>query len=209
MNDLLRPVLERGSAFPLITPVTRWLGRDRPGRTTSPVRQRRPQDLAACARLARLVSFEGQYPLPRPDAPRAWLSQPEVLDSWVVEQLGEIQGHVAISEVGADGVSRFRWREITGHEPAELLSVSRLFVRARARRRGIGTALLDHAAAEIRARGRLPVIDVVSCGTDAISLLQGRGWRLLAMDPWGGNQDRRRIFSYAAPAASPVPQQRR
>jgi GNAT superfamily N-acetyltransferase len=163
------------------------------------IRPRSARDLPACARLLLVVASEHQYPARWPDAPRSWLSGPDVLDAWVSERHGEILGHVAIATVPRNGMSRVRWREITGQDTHELGRVSRLFVRRRVRGQGIGSALLDVAVTEIRARGMSPVIDVVSTSADGIALLEHRGWRLLAMDPWGSGSERHRVHFYAAP----------
>jgi GNAT superfamily N-acetyltransferase len=146
-----------------------------------------------------VVHSEGQYPVHWPEAPRAWLDGQDVIDAWVVERHGEILGHVAISAVGLDDISALRWREITGRDPAELAGVSRLFVRPRHRGEGVGTALMDEAVAEIRARGRVPVLDVVSASKDAIKLYDDRGWRLRGMYPWGDKDDDLDIYYYVAP----------
>lgn len=163
------------------------------------IRTRTPKDLPACARLLRVVHGEARYPVYWPDRPRAWLSD-GVDGAWVAEELGEILGHVAVAGVEADGVSRLRWRELTGRDPADLGVVSKFFVRSRARGQGIGTALLDVAAADIRLRGRLPVLDVVSASQDAIRLFEGLGWRPLAIDHWGRPADRLRRYFFGAPA---------
>jgi GNAT superfamily N-acetyltransferase len=163
---------------------------------TKGVRLRRAKDVPACARLLRVVHDQDRYPLEWPEGPRGWLTSGHVLEAWVAERQGEILGHVAVSPVGVEGVSRFRWRETTGRNPLELAGVTRLFVRPRVRGQGIGTALLAVATDEIRARGRLPVIEVV--GTDARRLVEARGWRLVASDPIGGRRDRRRVNLYAA-----------
>jgi ribosomal protein S18 acetylase RimI-like enzyme len=147
-----------------------------------------------------VVFYESGYPLTWPDAPRAWLSDPdEVLDAWVVERQGEILGHVAVTRVGRDTVSAYRWREMTGREPSELAAVSRLFVRPRVRRQGIGGALMDTAVADIERRGLVPVLQVASTQQDAIELYESRDWRLLSMDLWGARTERRRMHCYAAP----------
>ncbi len=194
-------------------PVYRWLARHRrqlPGGTPATdlplislsidgVRRRTPKDLGACARLLRVVFSEGQYPVYWPDAPRAWLSDEMVVDAWIVERRNEILGHIAISKVGLDPLSALRWRELTGHAPSELAGVSRHFVRPRLRGHGLGTALLDVAVAEIRARGLVPVLGVVSASEVAIRLYENRGWRLLAMYPWGEKADRLKIYYYELP----------
>jgi GNAT superfamily N-acetyltransferase/predicted DCC family thiol-disulfide oxidoreductase YuxK len=164
------------------------------------IRRRRPRDLAPAARLLRVVFAEGQYPVHWPESPRSWLDGDDVLDAWVLERHGEMLGHIAISEVGLDPVAALRWREVTGRDPSELAGISRYFVRPRARGKGVGSALLDVAVAEIRARGLLPVLDVVSASRDAIRLYDERGWRMIAMYPWGEKGSDLRIYFYAAPA---------
>ena len=174
------------------------------------IRPRTARDVPACARLLRVIAGEHQYPAHWPDAPRSWLSGPDVLDAWVCEQHGEILGHVAVATVPRNAMSRVRWQEITGLPVEELGRVSRLFVRKRVRRRGIATDLLDVAVADIRRRGLHPVIDVVTTSVDGIAFLESRGWRLLAMDPWGSRSsterrhperhpERHRVHFYAAP----------
>lgn len=163
------------------------------------IRRRKSGDLAACAHVLRLVSAQDQYPIYWPQSPRGWLEGDDVIDAWVMERHGEILGHVAICEVGRDASAALRWREITGHEPSELAGISRLFVRPRARGHGIGSALLDTAVEEIHARGRIPVLDVVSASQDAVKLYDDRGWRRRASYPWGHKADGLEIHYYVAP----------
>jgi GNAT superfamily N-acetyltransferase len=184
MDTSLRPLLP--GRVRNLAHVVLGNGRRRPEAPPMPgVRHRRPRDIPACARLLRVVYAEGQYPSRFPDAPRGWLTGPDVLDAWVMERHGEILGHVAVSRMGLESASALRWREVTGREAGELGGVTRLFVRQRVRRQGIGTALLDVALADIRRRGLFPVLEVASTGADATRLVEGRGWRLLAQDPWG------------------------
>jgi GNAT superfamily N-acetyltransferase len=154
------------------------------------VRRRRAQDLPACARLLRVVHSEGQYPVYWPDAPKAWLSDESLLEAWVAERKGEILGHVAITKIGVEPISALRWREVTGREPSELAGVSQLFVRQRVRGEGIGSALVDVAVAEIRARGLEPCLEVVSASADAIRLYEDTGWKLRGVYAWGNPEDR-------------------
>jgi len=165
------------------------------------IRRRRTGDLAGCANLLAVVFSAGQYPVHWPDAPRAWLADEEVLDAWVFERGGEVHGHVAICAVGLDKLSALRWRELTGRECSELAGVTRLFVRPRMRGQGIGTVLLDLAVAEIRARGLVPVLDVVSASKDAVRLYEDLGWRRRAAYPWGDEREGLRIYYYEAPPA--------
>jgi GNAT superfamily N-acetyltransferase/predicted DCC family thiol-disulfide oxidoreductase YuxK len=191
-------------------PVFRWATQHRdgfPGGTTTdgpsrdeqPVkglRRRRARDVGACVRLLRVVFYEDRYPATWPDGARSWLEGEEVVDAWVVERHGELLGHVAISHAGLDPLSALRWRELTGQPPERLAAVSRLFVRPRARREGIGAALLEAALTGIRDRGLTPVLEVVSSWEGADAFVESRGWRLVAMYPWGDPGERSQVFYY-------------
>ena len=204
----------------LTWPVYRWAthhGNDSSGRTpgldsarpstfAKGIRRRKPKDLSACASLLGVVYKNGQYPVHWPDAPRAWLSDDEVLDAWVFERGGEIHGHIAVSKVGTDTRSALRWREVTGHDPSELAGITRFFVRPRLQHQGIGQALLDVAVAEIRARGLFPVLDVVSRSTDAIALYEELGWRRRAAYPWGEKGEDLKTYFYEPPPALGTPE---
>ena len=184
-----------------VGPVQRWLSRRRHETLEEPavkgLRRRTPRDVGACIRLLRVVHYESHYPVHWPESPRRWLTEGSI-DAWVVVREGEILGHVALSPVGVGAASRLRWREMTGHDPADLVDVTRLFVRPIARGQGIGSALLDVAAHEGRSRGLLPVLEVVSPSREKIGLLNDRGWRLLAVDPWKDGPGFR-VHCYAAP----------
>lgn len=185
-------------------PVHRWVtrrngaGPDAGRPSVKGLRRRRESDLGDAVRLLRVVHLEDGYPVEKVDA-RPWL-QDRVLDAWVVERLGRLVGHVAVATVGTGGATGMRWREITGRSPVELAEVSRLFVRPGFRGQGLGTALLTAAEAEIRARGLRPVAEVVSASEDGIRMFEDRGWRLLAMDPWGPAGDGLVVHRYAGPA---------
>jgi GNAT superfamily N-acetyltransferase len=195
--------------------VARWRGRESPAgasressagaggdETSRPypgLRRRRPEDVGASVRLLKLVHLEDGYPVQWPDSPRDWLDGGEVEDAFVVERLRELLGHVAVVRVGEDATSALHWRELTGRQPSELGGVSRLFVRGRVRGEGVGSALLDAAAEAIRARGRMPVLDVVSASADALRLYDERGWELLATYPWGPPGDDLQIHYYRGP----------
>lgn len=160
-----------------------------PRRTPSPVaglRHRRRDDIGACIRLLNVVHLEDGYPRIWPESPRAWLSGDEVLDAFVVERLREILGHVAVTKVGADATAAMRWRELTGLPTERLGAVGRLYVRQRARRQGIGSALLAAAADAARSRDLVPVLDAVSEGAEVLPLADSHGWRLLATYPIPG-----------------------
>jgi GNAT superfamily N-acetyltransferase/predicted DCC family thiol-disulfide oxidoreductase YuxK len=191
-------------------PVYRWAAQHRgslpvrtttgaeplPDRQVKGLRRRRGGDLGACVRLLRVVFYEDRYPSSWPDGARSWLDGDDVVDAWVVERQGEILGHVAVTHTALEPLSALRWRELTGQPPDRLAAVSRLFVRPQARREGIGTALLDVALNSIRDRGLTPVLEVVSAWEDAVGLVESRGWRLVAMYPWGDPEERLQLFYY-------------
>lgn len=162
-------------------------------RTTAPtgqqpkgVRARRDRDLPTCTRLMHRAFFEGQFPGTRRSAPREWLDGPDVLAAYVAERDGEILGHVAVTQVGLDGPSALRWREITGHPVADLAGVGQLYVRPSFRSRGIGRSLVDAAVADIRSRGLVPVLEVVTHESLAPASTHDHAWRLRASDRFPG-----------------------
>ena len=163
------------------------------------IRRRKDNQLAACSRLLGLVSAESGYPIPRPTSRRGWLTGDDVLDAWIAEEHGRIQGHVAITRVDDDPATAMRWREVTGRPASELAEVSRLFVRSSARGRGLGTALLETAVEGSRARGLLPVAKVVSTSRRGIPLFDGAGWRMVGMYSCGRRGDGLETYLYVAP----------
>jgi ribosomal protein S18 acetylase RimI-like enzyme len=134
------------------------------------VRPRRPDDVAGCvAALAEVHRLDG-YPTRWPADAAAWLSPDGLLAAWVATADGEPAGHIAL--VAEDP------------EPAELVSVSRLFVRPAARGRRLGEALLRTAAAHAAVHGLGLVLDVVAEeGSPAIALYERLGWRFVAERP--------------------------
>ena len=147
------------------------------------IRPRRDRDLSTCARLVRRAFFEGQFPGQHDEEPRFWLADHDVLDAWVAERDGEIVAHVASSRLDLDPLSALRWRESTGHVPSDLIAVSRLFVRPRFRGQGIAASLIEVACDEIRARGKVPVYEVVTTSSLAPSYSRDHGWRLRSSEP--------------------------
>jgi len=184
-------------------PLQRWRGRRTPAGTTPAlppgVRARRPRDVGACARLLRRAYFEGRFPEHGADGPRSWLEADEVMSAWVAETEGEIVAHVAISTV--EPSAAFRWREVTGRPATDLVAVSRLFVRPRSRGEGIGTKLLAVGASAVRAKGRVPVIEVVTSSSVAPELYRDHGWRLRATDLRPGTPAGLWVHRYEAPPA--------
>jgi GNAT superfamily N-acetyltransferase len=154
--------------------------------TPEGVRPRRSRDLPICTRLMHRAFFEGQFPGTRRDEPREWIGGPDVLAAYVAERDGEIVGHVAVTRVGLDRATDLRWREITGHPVADLAGVGQLFVRPSFRGRGIGRSLVETALTDIRSRGLVPVLEVVTHESLAPTCAHGHGWRMRATDRFPG-----------------------
>jgi predicted N-acetyltransferase YhbS len=131
--------------------------------------------------------FEGQFPGTRRDQPRGWIDGPDVLAAYVAERDGEIVGHVALTRVGLDSASGLRWRELTGHPATDLAGVGQLFVRPSFRGRGVGRSLVEAALADIRSRGLVPVLEVVTHDSVPPAYAHGHGWRLRATDRFPGS----------------------
>ena len=130
--------------------------------TPEGIRPRRSRDLSTCTRLMLRAFFEGQFPGTRREDPREWIDGPDVLAADVAERDGVIVGHVAVTRVGLDTATDLRWQEITGHPVADLAGVGQLFVRPSFRGRGIGRSLVETARTDIRSRGLVPVLEVVT-----------------------------------------------
>jgi GNAT superfamily N-acetyltransferase len=101
-----------------------------------------------------------------------------------------VLGHVSLHATNASR-ARPEWR-MALDVPVECLAVvSRCFVSTRARRRGVGAALMDRAEAHAAAGGLRLVLDVAAHNRSAIAFYERRGWRgvgraglELSADPW-------------------------
>ena len=197
----------------LTEPVQRWFSRRRSQPDAAApwaadgvrIHRRKDNQVAASVRLLGIVSSENGYPHPRPASRRGWLTEEDLLDAWVAEQHGQIQGHVAIARVDGDREAAMRWREATGRPASELAGVSRFFVRSSVRGRGIGTALLETAVTEARERGLTPVAQLVSTSRSGVPLFDRAGWRMIAMYPCGKRGEGLETYLYAAPPAPAQP----
>ncbi|WP_223167992.1 GNAT family N-acetyltransferase [Nonomuraea sp. SYSU D8015] len=117
------------------------------------IRDRTPEDLAACVEALAEVQAVDRYPVDWPDDPAGWLTPDGLVRAWVAAEAGIVLGHVAL----------------TGD-----LEITRLFVTPAARGRGVA-ALLLHT---VRAAARTPLkLQVSSEGTAAIRFYERSGWR--------------------------------
>jgi GNAT superfamily N-acetyltransferase len=140
-----------------------------------PVRIRTQIDLPSCVRIAEQVHRLDGYPKYLPTDLEQFLASPDALSAWVVEERGEVVGHVALHRRSSDAVLALASEVL--HQPTHRLGVvARLLVAPAARRRGIGRLLLETAAGESQRRGLWPILDVVTEHLDAIRLYEQVGW---------------------------------
>jgi len=131
------------------------------------------------------------YPLrwPLPTSVERFLVRLSETQAWVAEVGGQPVGHVATEAVleRDDGLAR-GWAAGAGVDIDALECLSVLFVDGNLRGHGIGDVLLTTAIAAIRARGRVPVLDVVHQEGVAAAMYRRRGWQEVgrASPPWLG-----------------------
>jgi ribosomal protein S18 acetylase RimI-like enzyme len=142
------------------------------------VRRRRGPDLARCVELLAGVHAADGYPVRWPGDPGAWLSPSRLVAAWVVEQAGQVTGHVGLSEASGDSMAPL-WSSGLGVGEDRLGVISRLFVGTAARGHRSGERLLAAGCAEARRRDLSPVLDVFDRNRAAIALYRRLGWRRL------------------------------
>lgn len=140
------------------------------------IRPRRPDDLPACAEALFAVHEKDGYPVRWPTDPEHWLTPDHMLGAWVAADGTSVLGHMTLAQPGdafADGVGR----------PAPKLAlVGRLFVAVDARRGGLASDLLSHAAQAARDEGRQAVLEVDANAAGAVAFYERAGWRFLRND---------------------------
>lgn len=129
------------------------------------IRYRQPGDLESCVKVLRAVHAADRYPMNWPKDPVRWLSPADGVQAWVAVDGGtDVVGHVVVQ--GAADAS------------AKTASVVRLFVDPKARGRGIGARLLDHAGQWATERGIGLVLEVTADErSSAVALYERSGWR--------------------------------
>ncbi|HTT31127.1 MAG TPA: GNAT family N-acetyltransferase [Solirubrobacteraceae bacterium] len=140
------------------------------------IRPRRSEDFESCLDLLHAVHVADRYPVLWPRDPARWLTGRAGLAAWVSDSAGAIEGHLSLH--GADSArARPEWREAFPMPPEQLAVVSRFFVALQARRRGVGSALMDAAEGYGADHGLRLVLDVADHNADAIAFYERRGWR--------------------------------
>ena len=139
------------------------------------IRERTDVDLAACEDIAEQVHAIDGYPVYLPGDLRSFIASTAALGAWVAEHDGAIVGHVALHSTSSAPVMTVA-SEFLGQPPERLGVVARLFVSPTARRLGTGRLLLEAAWQDALARGRWPILDVVTQLEGAIELYETCGW---------------------------------
>jgi GNAT superfamily N-acetyltransferase len=139
------------------------------------VRERREEDLPGLERILQELEADG-HPPHRPREATRFLAAPNEMASFVFELNGEVVGHVAVHEYSARSVMAVA-SEGLNRPVGDFAAVARLFVASDGRRRGVGRALLDCAAAAASLDlGRHPILDVWNRLSPAIGLYESAGW---------------------------------
>jgi GNAT superfamily N-acetyltransferase len=139
------------------------------------IRPRRSEDLSPCLELLHAVHLADRYPVRWPDDPPRWLTGRAGLAAWVSENAGAVDGHLSLHATDSER-ARPEWREAMPVPAEKLAVVSRFFVALEARRRGVGSALMDAAEAYTADQGLRLVLDVADHNEDAIAFYERRGW---------------------------------
>lgn len=167
-----------------------------------PIRPRLPEDLPDLVTLATAIHRSDGYPPYMPDDDfLGFVASDEAVAAWVATEDGRVVGHVALHNGSSPGVLDLAASE-PGVKRSDCGVVARLLVASKTRRSGVGRRLLDHATADCRRRGLVPILDVVDRFEPAISLYENAGWsRLGAVDVRLPDGTEMREHVYAAPQA--------
>lgn len=147
------------------------------------IRPREPGDVAALVELAFEVRQVDRYPMYLPQRMDEFLISPEAHEGWVARRDGRIIGHAALHPRSAPEIMKVA-REATGLADEDLAVVARLLVSPRARRAGVGSALLQTAWQEATSRDMRAVLDVVVSHRAAIEMYRRAGWDEVGTVDW-------------------------
>jgi GNAT superfamily N-acetyltransferase len=165
------------------------------------IRSRVPADLPALAAVLAEQQPHSGYPQrwPLPFPVEEFIARSSEESAWVAEVAGRPVGHVAVSRV-EPGLEGGIWSVGAARPVDELAAVSVLFVDHRLARQGVGSALLAKVVEAIRAKGRMPVLDVVQETTSAVELYRRRGWQVVGEGrPWWLPADHRPVLFMVLP----------
>ena len=139
------------------------------------LRARTTDDIDALCRLVRVIHESDGYPTLLRDDVQNFVVRTNCLAAWVCEHDHRVVGHIALHTVWSNEVAGLAASAL-GRTRESLASVSRLFVEAEWRRRGVAGRLLGIATSEAHERGLWPVLDVVTTYASAVALYEREGW---------------------------------
>lgn len=137
------------------------------------IRPRRDEDLAACVQALSGVHQTDGYPVHWPADPQHWLTPKAMLGAWIAASGPAVLGHVALTQPDETIA------EVVGIPAAKLAVVARLYVAVEARRGGLASDLLDHAAKAATDEGLRAALEVDAAATGAIALYERSGWQFV------------------------------
>ncbi|MEU0075719.1 GNAT family N-acetyltransferase [Streptomyces sp. NPDC006332] len=161
------------------------------------IRPRADDHMQGCVQALATVHATDRYPVDWPVDPEGWLTPRSMLGAWVAVDSSAVLGHLVLARPGE------ALALAVGLPSRRLVSVTRLFVSAGARRRGVAARLLDKAIAVAAADGLRPVLEVEAGAAAAINLYERAGWRCVGTSAadWTTADGRvARMRSYVAPS---------
>lgn len=142
------------------------------------IRERTDEDLDELGTILTRVHAEDGYPVEGVASPRAWLTDPGFLRSWVAERDGALLGQVSLA-APEEAETIALWRERTERDIDEVAVLARLFVSPEARGLGTGEALTRAVMEHAREHDTALVLDVMAKDRAAIRLYERLGWERL------------------------------
>ncbi|NNN00366.1 MAG: GNAT family N-acetyltransferase [Acidimicrobiaceae bacterium] len=139
------------------------------------IRQRTPDDIGDCARIALATHYSDGYPKFLPEDFESFLVHPDAITAWVAEEGHEVAGHVSLHRSTMPEAMRCASRFADVAEDS-LAVIARLMVAPGFRGLGIGESLLLTSATYARQLGLTPMLDVVTSLNHAIELYERCGW---------------------------------
>ncbi len=125
------------------------------------------------------TGYPSVWPLPMPV--REFIAREREVGAWVAVVEDAVVGHVGVTHPDPEDELTSHWVASTALGVESLGLIGAVFVDHRLTGRGIGGALLDHAVAQIRTHGWVPILDVLDEQAVAKQIYQRRGWRAIAV----------------------------
>lgn len=163
------------------------------------IRDRRPEDVPACAAiLARTHALDG-YPRYQQNTLAAFVTSEAELGAWVAVADELVVGHVALHDSAGDPCFALA-HQATGLAAEELAVVARLAVDPNHRKLRVGSELLTQAVSAAWSAGRRAVLDVVT-DSPAQRFYERAGWTRVGetVIPIPGVEDLE-VYVYVSPA---------